>query len=92
MDIESRSRWVEFSKAKDRMFAVTDTKHSPWYVVNAEVKRHAQLNCIHHLLSMVDYQDLSPSPIELPLLSSKDTYVRPPIEDQTFIPEMYPKK
>jgi polyphosphate kinase 2 len=92
MDVESRSKWVEYSKAKDRMFAVTDTKHAPWYVVNAEVKRHARLNCIHHLLSMIPYEDLTPAPIELPTLPDTDTYIRPPIEDQTFVPEIYPRK
>lgn len=91
MDLESRKKWVEFSKAKDRMFAITDTKHSPWYVVNAEVKRHARLNCISHLLSMIPYEGRTPPPLDLPSLSDKSTYVRPPIEDQTFIPEIYPK-
>ena len=66
MDMEARKRWVEYSKAKDEMFRYTDTKQSPWYVVNADVKRHARLNCMAHLLSMVPYQDLTPEVIELP--------------------------
>jgi hypothetical protein len=81
---------VEHSKAKDRMFAATDIKQAPWYVVNADVKRHARLNCIHHLLSMIPYEDLTPGPIELPPLPDASGYVRPPITDQTFVPEAYP--
>ena len=66
MDLESRHRWVEYSRAKDEMFAHTDLKHSPWYVVNADDKRRARLNCIDHLLSMIPYKDLTPKPIKLP--------------------------
>jgi len=90
MDMEARRRWVEFSKAKDRMFATTDIKQAPWYVVNADVKRHARLNCIHHLLSVIPYEDLTPGPIELPPIPDASGYVRPPITDQTFVPEAYP--
>lgn len=90
MDLESRRRWVEYSMAKDRMFAATDLKQAPWYVVNADIKRHARLNCIHHLLSLIPYEDLSPEPIALPPLPKVSGYVRPPITDQTFIPEVYP--
>ncbi|HEY5571925.1 MAG TPA: polyphosphate kinase 2 [Anaerolineales bacterium] len=90
MDMEARRRWVEFSKAKDRMFATTDIKQAPWYVVNADVKRHARLNCIHHLLTMMPYEDLTPGPIELPPIPDASGYVRPPITDQTFVPEAYP--
>ncbi len=91
MDMEARRRWVEYSKAKDRMFATTDIKQVPWYVVNADVKRHARLNCIHHLLTMIPYQDLTPGPIELPPVPDDSGYVRPPITDQTFVPEVYPE-
>jgi polyphosphate kinase 2 len=90
MDMEARRRWVEFSKAKDRMFATTDIKQAPWFVVNADIKRHARLNCIHHLLSMIPYEDLTPAPIELPPIPDASGYVRPPITDQTFVPEIYP--
>jgi polyphosphate kinase 2 len=92
MDLESRSRWVDFSKAKDRMFAVTDTKHAPWYVVDADIKRHARLNCIAHLLSMIPYKDLTEPPLEFPPLPDTSVYVRPPFTDQTFIPNIYPTK
>jgi polyphosphate kinase len=88
MDVQSRARWVEYSKAKDEMFAYTDTKQSPWYAVDAEVKRHAHLNCITHLLSMIPYEDLTPEPIKLPDRQHRDSYVRPPITDQTFVPDV----
>ena len=87
MDVESRNRWIEYSKAKDQMFAHTDIKQAPWYVVNADVKKHARLNCIKHLLSMIDYEDLTPGPIELPERTKSGGYVRPPLTDQTFVPE-----
>jgi polyphosphate kinase 2 len=89
MDLESRTRWVEYSKAKDAMFASTDIKQSPWWVVNADVKKRARLNCISHLLSIIPYQDLTPEPIVLPPRQEESGYVRPPITDQTFVPEMY---
>jgi len=59
MDLESRTRWVEYSRAKDAMFMYTDTEKAPWYVVDANIKRHARLNCIHHLLSLFPYEDLT---------------------------------
>ncbi len=85
MDLESRSRWVEYSKAKDEMFAHTDIKQAPWYVVNSDIKKHARLNCIAHILSMIPYEDLTPEPIELPHRLDNAGYVRPPITDQTFV-------
>lgn len=89
MDLESRARWVEYSKAKDAMFAYTDTKQSPWYVVNADCKKRARLNCIAHLLSLIPYQDLTPEPLKLPPRQHDQGYVRPPKSDQTFVPEIY---
>ena len=89
MDLEARSQWVEYSKAKDEMFKHTDIKQAPWYVVPADNKRRARLNCIHHLLSMIPYRDLKPEPIELPPRQKDKGYVRPPITDQTFVPEVY---
>jgi polyphosphate kinase len=90
MDLESRSRWLEYSKAKDDMFAHTDIKQAPWYVVNSDIKMHARLNCIAHLLSQIPYEDLTPEPIELPHRTGDTGYVRPPMSDQTFVPELYP--
>ena len=89
MDLQSRAKWMEYSKAKDEMFAHTDIKQAPWYVVNADDKKRARLNCISHLLSMIPYQDLTPDAIELPPRQDNVGYVRPPLTDQTFVPEQY---
>jgi polyphosphate kinase len=89
MDIESRDKWVEYSMAKDEMFSYTDTKQSPWYVVPADDKRRARLNCIDHFLSLIPYKDLTQKTIKLPPLKHDVAYVRPPITDQTFVPEKY---
>ncbi len=89
MDLESRARWVEYSKAKDEMFAHTDIKQAPWYVVNADNKKRARLNVIRHLLSMFPYTDLTPEPISLPPREPDSGYVRPPLSDQNFVPEVY---
>ncbi|MEE1676101.1 polyphosphate kinase 2 [Agarivorans aestuarii] len=88
MDLESRSRWVAYSQAKDEMFAYTDTKHSPWWVVNSDNKKAARLNCISHFLSQIDYQDIEHQEIVLPDIDKKD-YVRVPINEQSFVPEQY---
>jgi polyphosphate kinase 2 len=89
MDLESRRRWVDYSRAKDEMFAYTDIKQAPWYVVNADSKKRARLNCIRHLLNAIPYKDLTPKPMKLPSRENKSSYVRPPITDQTFVPELY---
>jgi len=89
MDLESRKRWVEYSKAKDEMFAHTDIKQAPWYVVNADVKKRARLNCIKHLLNLIPYEDLTPDPVILPPRQDARGYVRPPLTDQTFVPEEF---
>ena len=91
MDVESRNRWVEYSRAKDLMFSHTDIKQAPWYVVNSDVKKHARLNCITHLLSLIPYKDLTPKPIHLEERPEQRGYVRPPMEDQTFVPEIHKK-
>ncbi len=91
MDIESYKRWVDYSKAKDQMFKYTDIKQAPWYNVNADVKRHARLNVIAHLLSMIPYKEIPQEKIELPERQTDAGYVRPPLEDLTFIPEIYPR-
>jgi polyphosphate kinase len=89
MDLKAREKWVEYSRAKDDMFHYTDSKHAPWYVVNADDKRRARLNCIRHLLSMVPYEDLTPPPLELPPRQPDQGYVCPPLSEQTFVPELY---
>ncbi|HDI3210968.1 TPA: polyphosphate kinase 2 [Vibrio cholerae] len=88
MDLESRQRWAAYSRAKDEMFAYTDTKHCPWWVVPSDDKKRARLNCISHLLSSVEYQEIEHAPITLPEIN-KQGYVRTPIEDQTFVPQRY---
>lgn len=89
MDIESRDKWVEYSMAKDKMFSYTDTKQSPWYVVHADDKKRARLNCIDHLLDLIPYEDLTPKPLKLPPLKHDVAYVRPPVTEQTFVPGKY---
>ncbi|MFN8499728.1 MAG: polyphosphate kinase 2 [Anaerolineae bacterium] len=89
MDLQSRERWVEYSQAKDVMFAYTDTKQSPWYVVDADDKKRSRLNCISHLLQVVGYEDLTPEPMTLPPRPTAKGYVRPPKHEQTFVPELY---
>jgi len=89
MDLQSRSRWVEYSRAKDQMFAHTDIKQAHWFVVEADQKKRARLTCIRHLLSMIKYEDLTPPPVDLPPREEAGGYVRSPMDDQTFIPDPY---
>ncbi|HHT25272.1 MAG TPA: polyphosphate kinase 2 [Clostridiaceae bacterium] len=88
MDLESRKRWLDYSKAKDTMFAYTDTKLSPWYVVHSDIKRHARINCISHLLSMIPYEEVEHPVIELPPIEEYRGYIRPPVTEQTFVPDV----
>ena len=89
MDVQSRSRWLDYSKAKDEMFAHCDIKQAPWYVVQADDKKRARLNVITHLLSLIPYEDLTPEEMELPPRQADTGYVRPPLTDQTFVPEVH---
>ena len=89
MDLKSREKWVDYSRAKDEMFNYTDIKQAPWWVVDADNKRRARLNCIHHLLSQIKFKDLTPGRIKLPPRQKEENYVRPPITDQSFVPEVY---
>jgi polyphosphate kinase 2 len=89
MDLTARSRWVDYSKAKDRMFQVCDIPQARWNVVNADSKKRARLNCIAHLLDQIPYKDLTPDPIKLPPKQKRRGYVRPPLSDQHFVPEVY---
>src|SRR6185295_4836336 len=89
MDIQSREKWVEFSKAKDEMFKHTDIKQAPWYTVEADDKRRARLNCIAHILSMVPYEDVTPPPLKLsPRRPADESYVRPPKSEQNIVPNV----
>jgi len=89
MDLESRSRWVEYSKAKDEMFFYTDIAEAPWYVVDADDKKRARLNCLSHILASIPYQDIMPPPIQLPKRKQSGDYQRPAMDTQTFVPEQY---
>jgi hypothetical protein len=91
MDLESLTRWVEYSKAKDQMFSYTDIKESPWFVVNADNKRIARLNLIRHLLSVIPYKEMKREKVELPDRKKGQSagYVRPPMTHQTFVPQYY---
>ena len=89
MDLEARARWVEYSKAKDDMFAMTDTSNSPWYVVDADNKKQARLNCISHLLSLIPYKELPYEPIVLPERQGAINYKRPPKDTQRMVPQQF---
>jgi len=89
MDLASREKWIDYSKAKDAMFKYTDTKQCPWYVVRADNKRRARLNCINHLLTKIPYKEIKHKKIKLPPRQEGEGYVRPPYSDQTFVPEKY---
>jgi polyphosphate kinase 2 len=89
MDLESRDRWVDFSRAKDEMFARTNIPEAPWFTVEANDKRRARLNCIRHLLSKVPYEDMTPAAIELAPRKGSGDYQRPPINEQFFVPNHY---
>ena len=89
MDLELRKRWVDYSRAKDVMFEHTDLKRTPWFVVNADNKKHARLNCIRHLLDQVPYRDMKPVEIEVPPRQSDTDYKRPKMSSQRFVPEIY---
>jgi polyphosphate kinase 2 len=89
MDLKSWNKWEEFSKAKDNMFKYTDTKINPWWNVESDDKKKARLNCISHILSMIDYQDVTPKPIELPPRRIVNNYIRPPQEELSIVPNKY---
>jgi len=89
MDFEARKRWVEYSKAKDEMLSHTDREKTPWYVVNADDKKKARLNCIAHLLRQIPYHDMTPVEIEVPPRQEDTGYKRPKKSNQRFVPEVY---
>jgi polyphosphate kinase len=87
MDLESRARWVDYSRAKDEMFVHTDIAEAPWYVVEADDKRRARLNCICHLLSLVPYERVLEPPLELPPRPPATDYERPPRDLFRYVPD-----
>lgn len=88
IDLEARGKWDEYSKAKDNMQKHTDTKFSPWYVVEADIKKHARINCIGHLLNSFDYKDLTPGPYDLKIRQPEIDYERTPYKNQNFVPDI----
>jgi polyphosphate kinase 2 len=89
MDLQSMPKWVEYSKAKDKMFRYTDIKKARWWTVEADDKRRARLNCIAHILSSVPYKDAIPPPLNLPRRRRRrDHYKRPPKSAQHFVPDL----
>ncbi|MEI2714136.1 MAG: hypothetical protein V9G04_12805 [Nocardioides sp.] len=84
----SMSSMSKYSMAKDTTFQYTDIKQAPWYVVPSDDKKAARLNCISHLLSQFDYDDVAPDVVELPVMKEMP-YVRPPMGEQTFVPQLY---
>ncbi len=89
IDIASRAHWFDYSRARDEMFKHTDTDDAPWYVVGADIKRHARLNCIHHLLQTIPWQETPDESVELGDLQKDADYRRPPIDSMTWVPEVY---
>ena len=90
MDLPSREKWYEYSRARDRMLEATDTKHAPWYLVRSDNKRRARLNCIKHLLSVIPYKKVSYKKVKLPKRSHKQQYDdEATLKGRTFIPEAY---
>ena len=92
MDLKSREKWVDFSKAKDEMFSVTDIPEAPWFTIEADDKRRARLNCISHILNRIDYSDALPGPIELPPRPAQDDYQRPPKGEHIVIEDRFWEK
>jgi len=92
MDLEARSRWVDYSKARDAMLAHTDTEHAPWYIVDANIKRHARLNLITHLLEQVPYKDLTPRKMKLPARQQARGYRTPDYSGFKIVPAVFPKE
>ena len=90
MDLEARARWVDYSKARDFMLQHTSTAHAPWYIVDANIKRHARLNVIKHLLNQIPYEDLTPEPLVLPPRQEAGDYVHPDFSGFNFVPAVYP--
>lgn len=90
MDLEARSRWVDYSRARDDMLAHTSSEHAPWYLVDANIKRHVRLNVISHLLSTIPYKDMTPAPIELPPRQEAGDYSPPDVTGYHFVPSVYP--
>ena len=90
MDLPSRSKWFEYSRARDMMLKATDTKHAPWYILRSVDKKRARLNCIAHILSLIPYKKVPREKVKLPKRSMKGAYDdEAPLQGRKFIPEKY---
>ncbi len=90
MDLESYKRWYDYSRARDKMLQATDTKWAPWYIVEADVKRHARLNCISHFLSLIPYKELPREKVELGKRNMKGKYDdKSGLKGRNFIPQRF---
>ena len=90
VDLPSREKWYDYSRARDLMLEATDTKHAPWYLLHSDDKKRARLNCITHLLSLIPYKDVPRTKIKLPQRSKKGAYDdRATLKERNFIPEQY---
>jgi polyphosphate kinase 2 len=87
MDVDARTRWVEFSRAKDEMFIHTDITEAPWNVVESDIKRNARINCISHLLSMIPWEHEEWEKIQLPKRQGDSGYERPPRDTNKYVPD-----
>jgi hypothetical protein len=87
MDLASRDKWVEYSRAKDEMFVHTDTNEAPWWTVEADDKKRARLNCIAHLLSSIPWEPRARPPVKLRKRPAGADYVRPPRDLYRHVPD-----
>ena len=89
MDLESRRRWEDYTRAKEAMLARTHVDDAPWWIVPADDKKKARLNCIHHLLAQMDYREIERAPVVLPPRERHDDYVRQPVPQEILVPQVY---
>ncbi len=89
MDLESHRRWYDYSRARDEMLLATDTPFAPWYIVNADDKKRARLNCISHLLSLIPYEETKREPVKLPKRQKPHGYAEPKNRRYNFVPEAH---
>jgi len=90
MDLPSRKRWFDYSRARDMMFKATDTKHAPWYILRSDDKKRARLNCLAHILKLIPHKKLPPEKVRLPERSMKHAYDdQKPLQGRKFVEEKY---
>jgi hypothetical protein len=89
MDLESRRRWEDYTRAKETMIERTHISEAPWWVIEADDKKRARLNCIHHLLQQFPYEEIKRPEIELPARVRNPDYLRHPVPKSMFVPAIY---